>query len=66
MKAPRCGRRPLCALERVEKIKTFNDRLQLLQAEADGYIIAFLSELFGGKYQPYRSMVLNDICKLLE
>jgi len=50
----------------VEKIKTFNDRLQLLQAEADGYIIAFLSELFGGKYQPYRSMVLNDICKLLE
>ena len=58
--------RQLRDIKDVEKIKTFNDRLQLLQAEADGYMIAFLRELFGGKYEPHRSMVLKDICELME
>ena len=50
----------------LEKTKTIDDRLQLLQAEADIHIIALLRELFAGKYDPCRSMVLKDIFELVE
>jgi hypothetical protein len=50
----------------VEKIKTFNDRLQLVEVEADRYMMALMRDIFGGKYEPYRSMVLKDIFELME
>ena len=43
-----------------------NDRLQLVEAEADRYMMALLRELFAGKYEPHRAMVLKDIYELME
>ena len=37
-------------LEDMEKMKTFNDRLQLVEAEADKYMNDLLRELYNGKY----------------
>jgi uncharacterized protein Yka (UPF0111/DUF47 family) len=50
----------------LEKVKTFNDRLQLVEVEADRYMMELLRDLYGGKYEPYRSMVLKDIYELME
>jgi uncharacterized protein Yka (UPF0111/DUF47 family) len=50
----------------VEKIKTYNDRLQLVEVEADRYMLALMRDLFGGKYEPHRSMVLKDIFEIME
>ena len=37
-------------LEDMEKMKTFNDRLQLVEVEADKYMNELLRDLYGGKY----------------
>ena len=58
--------RQLRDMKDLEKIKTFNDRLQLVELEADRYMMELLRDLFGGKYEPYRSMVLKDIYELME
>jgi uncharacterized protein len=50
----------------LEKIKTFNDRLQLVEVEADQYMIALLRDLYDGKYEPHRAMVLRDVYELME
>jgi uncharacterized protein Yka (UPF0111/DUF47 family) len=50
----------------LEKIKALNDRLQLVEVEADRYMMELLRDLYGGKYEPYRSMVLKDIYELME
>jgi len=58
--------RQLRDMRDLEKIKTFNDRLQLVELEADRYMMVLLRDVFGGKYEPYRSMVLKDIYELME
>ena len=49
--------RQLRDMKDLEKIKTFNDRLQLVEIEADQYMMELLRDLYGGKYEPYRAMV---------
>jgi uncharacterized protein Yka (UPF0111/DUF47 family) len=50
----------------LEKVKTFNDRLQLVEVEADKYMMELLRDLYGGKYDPLRTMVLRDVYELME
>ena len=50
----------------LEKFKTFNDRLQLVEVEADKYMNELLRELYSGKYEPIRAMVIRDIYELME
>lgn len=50
----------------LEKMKTFNDRLQLVEVEADKHMMQLLRDLYDGKYEPHRSMVLRDIYELME
>ena len=50
----------------LEKIKTFNDRLQLVEAEADKYMNDLLRELYNGKYDALRAMVVRDVYELME
>jgi uncharacterized protein Yka (UPF0111/DUF47 family) len=50
----------------LEKIKTLNDRLQLVEVEADKYMNELLRDLYGGKYEPLRAMVVRDIYELME
>jgi hypothetical protein len=58
--------RQLRDMKDLEKIKTFNDRLQLVESEADFYMLELLRDLYSGKYEPLRSMVLKDIFELAE
>jgi uncharacterized protein Yka (UPF0111/DUF47 family) len=53
-------------LKDLEKMKTFNDRLQLVEVEADRYMMDLLRDLYSGKYEPHRAMVLRDIYELME
>jgi uncharacterized protein Yka (UPF0111/DUF47 family) len=50
----------------LEKLKTFNDRLQLVELEADKYMNELLREIYGGKYDPLRAMVVRDVNELME
>ena len=50
----------------LEKIRNFNDRLQLVEVEADKYMMELLRDLYGGKYDPIRAMVLRDVYELME
>ncbi|HVU28471.1 MAG TPA: DUF47 family protein [Verrucomicrobiae bacterium] len=58
--------RQLRDMKDLEKIKTFNDRLQLVEVEADKYMIELLRDLYNGKYEPLRAMVIRDIYELME
>ena len=50
----------------LEKVKTFNDRLQLVEVEADRHMMDLLRDLYGGEYEPIRAMVLRDVYELME
>lgn len=50
----------------LEKIKHLNDRLQLAELEADRYINELLREIYGGKYDPLRAMIIRDVNELME
>jgi uncharacterized protein Yka (UPF0111/DUF47 family) len=56
----------LRSLEDMEKMKDFNDRLQLVEVEADKYMMELLRDLYGGKYDPLRAMVIRDLYELME
>lgn len=53
-------------MDDMEKLKSFNDRLQLVESEADKYMMELLRDLYGGKYEPLRAMVIRDIYELME
>lgn len=53
-------------MEDMEKIKTFNDRLQLVEVEADKYMNEQLRDLYGGKYDAIRAIVIRDVYELME
>jgi hypothetical protein len=53
-------------IRQVEKLKTLNDRLQLVETEADRYMMELLKDLYSGKYEPHRAMALKDIYELME
>jgi uncharacterized protein Yka (UPF0111/DUF47 family) len=53
-------------LKDLEKIKTFNDRLQLVELEADKYMNELLREIYGGKYDVLRAMIIRDVNELME
>ena len=53
-------------MEDMEKLKTYNDRLQLVEVEADNYMNELLRELYGGKYDAIRAIVIRDVYELME
>ena len=53
-------------MDDMEKMKTFNDRLQLVEAEADKYMNELLRDLYGGKYDAIRAIVIRDVYELME
>jgi uncharacterized protein len=50
----------------LEKMKNFNDRLQLAELEADKYMNEVLREIYNGKHDPLRAMIIRDINELME
>jgi len=53
-------------MEDMEKMKTFNDRLQLVEVEADKYMNELLRDLYGGKYEAIRAIAVRDVYELIE
>ena len=43
-----------------------NDRLQLIEGEADNVMLELLREAYGGKYEPLQAMMVRDLYDLLE
>ncbi len=50
----------------MEKMKVFNDRLQLVEVEADKYMNELLRHLYDGKYDAIRAIVIRDVYELIE
>ena len=50
----------------LDEIKTLNDRLQFIEGEADKAIIEVYRDLFNGKYEPTKLILLKDVYELLE
>ena len=56
----------LHAMEDLEQIKELNDKLQYIEGEADRYMMDLLRELYSGKYEAIRAIVIRDIYELIE
>ena len=53
-------------MKEIEKIKQLNDRLQYVEGEADKYMNELLRDLYAGKFDPRRAMVIRDVYELME
>jgi len=53
-------------MEDLEKIKELNDKLQYVEGEADKLMNALLRDLYSGKYEALRAIVIRDIYELIE
>lgn len=56
----------LRGLQHLERIKEMNDKLQYIEGEADKLMIALLKELYSGKYDALRAIVIRDLYELME
>jgi uncharacterized protein Yka (UPF0111/DUF47 family) len=50
----------------LEKIRELNDKLQYLEGEADKLMMGLLKDLYSGRYDPLRAMVIRDLYELME
>jgi len=51
---------------KLELVKEQNDRLQHLEGEADKYMLELLKDLYSGKYEPLKVIILRNLYELLE
>ncbi len=51
---------------KLEQIKALNEKLQYLEGEADKNVLDLLRELFDGRHDPIKVIVLKDLYELLE
>ena len=58
--------RQLRQMEDLEKIKELNDRLQYVEGEADKLMMELLRDLYSGKHEALRTIVVRDIYELIE
>jgi uncharacterized protein len=50
----------------LEKVKDLNDRLQLLESDADTHMMSLYKDLFDGRHEPLQVIALKDLYELLE
>ena len=50
----------------LERVKELNDKLQVLESEADKHMIALYKDLFGGQRDPIQVILLKDLYEMLE
>jgi uncharacterized protein len=50
----------------LEEMKELNDRLQLIEGDADKLMLDLLRDLYSGKHDPLRVLILKDLYELLE
>jgi len=58
--------RQLRDLQQMEKIKELNDRLQYIEGEADKLMLVLLRDLYSGRHEPLKVIILKDLYELME
>jgi hypothetical protein len=58
--------RQLRDMQHLEKLKEMNDKLQYIEGEADKLMLELLKDLYGGKYDAIRAIVIRDLYELME
>ncbi len=58
--------RQLRNIKELEKVKELNDRLQYIEGEADKLMVNLLRDLYGGRYDSLKVVVVKDLYELLE
>jgi len=58
--------RQLREMADLEKVKAMNDRLQYIEGEADKLMLELLKDLYSGKYEALRAIVIRDLYELME
>jgi uncharacterized protein Yka (UPF0111/DUF47 family) len=53
-------------MEDLEEIKELNDKLQYVEGEADKLMLELLRELYSGKFDALRAIVIRDLYELIE
>ena len=53
-------------MQEIEKIKQLNERLQVIEGEADKLMIELLRDLFSGRHDTLKVIALKDLYELLE
>lgn len=53
-------------LDDLEHAKNLNDKLQQVEGEADVLMMELLKELYSGKYEALRAIVIRDLYELIE
>ena len=58
--------RHLRRLNELEQIKELNDQLQYVEGEADKLMNELLRDLYSGKFDALRAIVIRDLYELIE
>lgn len=53
-------------MKHLEKLKDLNDKLQYIEGEADNLMLELLKDLYSGKYDALRAIVIRDLYELIE
>jgi uncharacterized protein Yka (UPF0111/DUF47 family) len=53
-------------MKHVEKMRDMNAKLQYLEGEADKLMLGLLKDLYSGKYDALRAMIIRDLYELME
>lgn len=53
-------------IKHLEKIKEMNERLQYVEGEADKLMIELFRELYSGRHDPLRVIIIKDLYELME
>ncbi len=58
--------RQLRDIKHLEKVKELNDKLHYVEGEADNLMLELLKDLYSGKYEAIRAIVIRDLYELIE
>ena len=53
-------------MKHLEKIREVSDKLQYLEGEADQLMMVLLKDLYSGRYDALRAIVIRDLYELIE
>jgi uncharacterized protein Yka (UPF0111/DUF47 family) len=58
--------RQLRDIKHLEKVKELNDHLQYIEGEADKLMVELLRDLYSGRHDPLRVLLVKDLYELME
>jgi uncharacterized protein Yka (UPF0111/DUF47 family) len=58
--------RKLRSRAHLETMKEHNDRLHYLEGQADKIMLQFVRDLYSGRHDPLRVIIMLDLCETLE